>query len=120
MVEPHSSAALWLLLALLAAQLGLISLALSLESHWEQVRGQAALPAGLARRLRLIGALGLGLSLAACLQADHASMAVLVWLMALAAGSLLLAGVLAVRASLLAPLAAVLSLGAHRGRRDAQ
>lgn len=76
--------------ALLACLAGMGWLALAMEVHWAQVRGQA-LPPAAARRLRLLGALSLCAALALCLRADHASMAALVWVMALAAAALAVA-----------------------------
>lgn len=79
-------------------------LALSLESHWRQVRGEQAASAGTVGLLRALGAVALGASLLLCLRADHASMAVLVWVMALAAAALLVAFTLSWRPRVLAPL----------------
>lgn len=76
--------------ALLACLAGMGWLALAMDVHWAQVRGPA-LPRATARRLRLLGALSLGAALVLCLRADHASMAVLVWVMALAAAALVVA-----------------------------
>lgn len=81
--------------ALLACTAGMGWLALAMEVHWGQVRHEA--PHGNAVRLRVLGALGLIAGLALCLLADHASMAVLVWVMALAAGALAIALMLAWR-----------------------
>jgi len=83
--------ALWLAAALAANVGGMGWLALSMDSHWEQVFGTAPQAAATARRLRWLGALGLLASLALCLRVDHASMAALVWVMALGAGALLVA-----------------------------
>lgn len=98
--------ALMFLAALLTALLGAAWLALSLESHWRQVRGERAAGAGTVRLLRVLGAQALGAALLICLRVDHASMAVLVWVMSLAASALLVAFTLSWRPRLLAPLVA--------------
>jgi hypothetical protein len=77
--------------ALAASVLGMAWLALAMETHWVQVRGAAPLGARTVRALRLLGAAGLGASLALCLAVDHASMAALVWVMGLAAAALAVA-----------------------------
>jgi hypothetical protein len=83
--------AMMLAAALAASVLGMAWLALAMETHWEQVRGTAPLPARTVRALRLLGAAGLAASLALCLAVDHASMAALVWVMGLAASALAVA-----------------------------
>lgn len=98
--------ALMLAAALLSALAGAAWLALSMENHWRQVRGGQAASAGTVRLLRVLGALALGAALLICLRVDHASMAVLVWLMSLAAAALLVAFTLSWRPRLLAPLVA--------------
>jgi hypothetical protein len=93
--------------ALAASVLGMAWLALAMETHWEQVRGTAPLPARSARTvraLRLLGAAGLATSLALCLAVDHASMAALVWVMGLAASALAVAFALSWRPRWLAVL----------------
>lgn len=89
---------LLLLAALLANLLGMGWLALAMEPHWRQVRGDAARTRATTVRLRVLGALALMASLALCLRVDHPSMAVLVWVMALAAAALAIAFVLSWRA----------------------
>jgi hypothetical protein len=98
--------ALLLAAALLCSALGLAWLALAMEVHWAQVREAPPAPAGVRRALRVLGAAALAASLALCLRADHPSMAVLVWVMSLAAGALLVAQALAWRPRWLAPLVA--------------
>ncbi|AKC85628.1 DUF3325 domain-containing protein [Pseudoxanthomonas suwonensis] len=94
---PESVHAAWLLGgALLACTAGVGWLALAMPGHAQQVWG-APVPRATARILRVLGALGLAASLALCLAADHASMAVLVWAMALAAAALTVAFALAWR-----------------------
>lgn len=83
--------AVLLAVAVLAAVAGMGWLALAMEGHWAQVRGTSGPgPAGV-RRLRVLGMGALAASLALCLAVDHASMAALVWVMALAAAALLVA-----------------------------
>ena len=96
--------AVMLAAALAASVLGMAWLALAMETHWEQVRGTAPLPARTVRALRLLGAAGLGASLALCLAVDHASMAALVWVMGLAASALAVAFTLSWRPRWLAAL----------------
>lgn len=85
---------------------GFAWLALAMETHWQQVRGGMA-PSSKGRvALRVLGVLFLAISLGLCLWADHASMAALVWPMALASGAVTVAMLLAWRPRWLAPLAA--------------
>jgi hypothetical protein len=78
--------ALWLTLAVLTCFTGFAWLALAMEVHWRQVRNTPP-QARPVRTLRVLGAVALAVSLAACLQADHPGMAALVWVMLLAAGA---------------------------------
>ncbi|GGY33935.1 DUF3325 family protein [Pseudoduganella albidiflava] len=96
--------ALMLLAALAACMAGMGWFALSLDTHWEQVRGKAPRPAAMARQLRWLGAVALAIALVLCLVADSASIAVLVWLMAIAAAALAVALTLTWRARVLAVL----------------
>ncbi|MFT4241644.1 MAG: DUF3325 domain-containing protein [Acidovorax sp.] len=91
--------------ALLACTLGMAWLALAMQAHWAQVRPDA--PQRGVLRLRVLGILALIASLVLCVAADHASMAVLVWVMALAAAALVVAMVLAWRPHWLRGLAGV-------------
>lgn len=100
------SDALLLALALASNTTGLAWLALSLDTHWEQVRGADPQPRRTVVRLRWLGAAGLAAGLALCLAADHASMAALVWCMLLAAGALAVAFTLSLRPQLLRPAVA--------------
>lgn len=76
--------------ALLSSVAGMGWLALSMQAHAQQVWG--GIPASTTSRvLRWIGIAGLAAALGLCLVVDHASMAVLVWVMALAGASLLVA-----------------------------
>lgn len=80
--------------ALLFSVAGMGWLALSMQMHAQQVWG--GMPTSMASRvLRWIGTAGLAAALGLCLIVDHASMAVLVWVMALAGASLLIAFTLA-------------------------
>lgn len=88
-----------LIAATLAALAGFAWLALAMDEHWQRVQGGSATPPR--RPLRVLGAAGVLASLAACLRADPPSMAVLVWLMLLAAAALAVAFALAWRPALL-------------------
>jgi hypothetical protein len=102
---PESVRAAWpLAAALLAGVAGMGWLALAMPAHAQQVWGRAVSPATV-RVLRVLGALGLVASLGLCLVVDHASMAVLVWVMALAASALAVAFTLSWRARWLGVLA---------------
>lgn len=114
MVEEPGLKALWLMLAYVGCVAGFGWLALAMETHWQQVRGDLP-PAGAAPRLlRGLGAAALLLSLWACLRADHATMAALVWVMTLAAAALTVTFLLSWRPRLLLPLAFWLSAGARK------
>jgi hypothetical protein len=103
MPEPAHAAAL-LLVAVLSGFAGMAWLALAMPAHAEQVWGHA-LEFRHARIMRVAGALGIASSLAFCLRADHASMAVLVWLMTLSGSALLVAMLLSGHPRLLRLLA---------------
>ena len=91
-----------LLAALLACVCGFAWLALAMEPHWRQVRGDVPITNGTVKFLRVLGAAALLVSLLICLQVDHASMASLVWVMSLAAAALVVAFTLAWRPRALA------------------
>ena len=99
------SDALLLALALFSSLCGMAWLALAMEPHWRQVC--ACVPPGVRcqRLMRCAGGAALTASLWFCLEADHPSMAVLVWVMALAAAALAVAFTLAWRPRLLLPWA---------------
>jgi hypothetical protein len=80
--------ALLLTAAVVCAVAGMGWLALAMDVHWEQVRGAAAPSPAQAMRLRALGSLGLLGALGLCLAVDHASMASLMWVMALAFAAL--------------------------------
>ncbi len=83
--------ALFYILALAASTAGLAWLALSMDVHWEQVRGERdPLPRSTAVRLRWLGAAFLAASL--------------VWCMSLAGGALAVAFTLTWKARWLRPL----------------
>lgn len=92
----HASAGWALLAALLASIAGMGWLALSMPVHAAQAWGRAPDTAAM-RLLRAMGSAGVVIALALCLRADHASMAVLVWVMALSGAALLVAFLLASR-----------------------
>ncbi|HYM87069.1 MAG TPA: DUF3325 domain-containing protein [Pseudoxanthomonas sp.] len=76
--------------ALLSSVAGMGWLALSMPVHAQQVWG--SMPTSMTLHvLRWIGTAGLAAALGLCLIVDHASMAVLVWVMASAGASLLIA-----------------------------
>jgi hypothetical protein len=107
--------ALLLSAALISSVAGLAWLALAMDVHWRQVFGARSRQAGTVVGLRILGAVGLALSLWLCLRVDHASMASLVWIMSVAAAALLVAFTLAWRPRWLSaffPPASV-SLSAH-------
>jgi uncharacterized membrane protein len=95
---------LMLLGALVSSVAGMGWLALAMDVHWEQVRGKTPRSPALTRGLRVLGGLALLVSLVLCLAVDHATMASLVWVMAIAVAALIIALALAWRARWLAPL----------------
>ncbi|MEW7849882.1 DUF3325 domain-containing protein [Massilia aurea] len=99
--------------ALLACVAGMGWLALSMDVHWAQVRGNAPQSPALVMALRLAGAAALMFSLVLCLTVDSPSIAVLVWFMALAGATLAIAFTLTWRASLLQMLVFWTSQGAR-------
>jgi hypothetical protein len=96
--------ALMLLVALVVTVLGMGWLALSMESHWEQVRGRTTCPPATVNSLRVLGVVALFTSLVLCLMVDSASMASLVWVMSVAGAAVVVAFTLTWRATALAPL----------------
>lgn len=85
-----------LIVAALAGIAGMGWLALSMRVHarqaWDAMPSRAML-----RALRCLGIAGISIALVLCLRADHASMAILVWLMCLSGAALLMAFLLASR-----------------------
>jgi hypothetical protein len=96
--------ALMLLVAVLVTVAGMGWLALSMDSHWQQVRGSVACPPATVQALRLLGGVALLTSLVLCMMVDAASMATLVWVMSVALATVVVALTLTWRASALAPL----------------
>jgi hypothetical protein len=91
--------------AALLSLAGMGWLALAMPEHWAQVmRCPAEAAARARRRLRALGLGAVPLSLWACLLADHPSMAVLVWVMLLAASAVTITMTLASRPQLLRAL----------------
>lgn len=93
------NAALWLAGAAVSTLAGMAWLALAMQTHWAQVHPTLPHADARARTLRLAGSAALAASFAACLAADHPSMAVLVWLMLLAGAGFGVAIVLSSRAA---------------------
>lgn len=85
--------------ALLCEFVGLAWFALAKEPHWRQLRGTQALGARHGRRLKALGTIALLASVVLCVLANHVSMAVLVWIMGLAAAALAVTFTLSWRAS---------------------
>ena len=98
------SANLMLAAALLSSLAGMAWLALSMQVHALQVWPRQPSPATL-RLLRILGSFSVCVALVLCLAVDHATMAVLVWTMAVAGAALAIALTLAWRARWLALLA---------------
>jgi hypothetical protein len=94
---------LWLSVAALTCLTGFAWLALAMDVHWTQVRDTPVHERPV-RTLRLLGGVSLLLSLMACLQADQPGMALLVWVMLLAASAKSVALALAWKPSWLRPL----------------
>lgn len=76
-----------LILAGISCLVGFAWLALAMNAHWQQVMGTSAPSTQVRIKLRLLGSLGLFLSAVLCFIADRPSMAVLVWIMFLAAAA---------------------------------
>lgn len=98
-----------LVIALLV--LGLASLALTMERHWRQLRPGAPLPRSVRLVLRTLGAAALLASLALCLWLDHATIASLVWIMALVPAALTVTFTFSWRPQWFAPLLAWVARG---------
>jgi len=87
----EGATATWLLIvAVFTSVAGMACLALAMETHWKQVHGDRS-HNGVMQRLRMLGGCCLATSLALCLCVDHASMAILVWVMVLTASALVVA-----------------------------
>jgi len=83
---------------------GFAWLALAMDVHWNQVRGSGKLSQGRRTLLRLTASSAFLISFLLCNLSDHATIAALVWVMALTAGALLVAFTLTWRPPLLRPL----------------
>lgn len=91
---PESThAAILLSCALLVSVASMGWLALSMQVHAQQV-WERATSARTSRVLRALGGIGIVAALALCLAVDHATMATLVWVMAVTGASLLIAFIL--------------------------
>lgn len=89
MPDPASHGSL-LSFAILASVAGMGWLAMSMQVHAQQTWNHAPSPMAL-KVLRWLGSAALLTAFALCLSADHATMAVLVWFMALAGAALSIA-----------------------------
>lgn len=96
--------AFFLIAALLSASVGMGWLALAMDVHWKQVCGSRVLSHRRVIVLRTLAVAALLSSLIFCLLADTATMAALVWMMALAIASVFVAYLLSWRPRALAPL----------------
>jgi hypothetical protein len=105
-MSPNMPDALLLAAALLCTEVGMGWLALAMDVHWKQVRAASLRSQRTVILLRTLGAVSLVVSLALCLWADTATMAVLVWMMLLAVSAATIAFVLSRRPRALAPLTA--------------
>jgi NaMN:DMB phosphoribosyltransferase len=94
-------------IAFLFAVTGLAWFALAMERHWRQVRDTPPRSTKAITVLRWMGALALAAAFGLCLRTDHASMAVLVYVMMLAVAAALVALTLAWRPQWLRPLIAL-------------
>jgi hypothetical protein len=95
--SPNVPEELWLAISFFGSLVGMGWFALALEVHWQQVHSSVPLTSGTQRRLRVLGALALAVSLTASFLADHPSMAPLTWIMGIAAAALSIALILAWR-----------------------
>ncbi|MFT3967244.1 MAG: DUF3325 domain-containing protein [Sphingobium sp.] len=89
---------------------GFAWLALAMDAHWKQVRGGNKPAPGARRLLRVAVGVAFLLSLVLCNVPDHATIASLVWVMALTAGALTVAFILTWRPVWLRPLSWIVCL----------
>jgi len=94
---------LWLVAALVLSGAGMSWFALAMPAHWQQVFAEPA-ARSLRGALRMLGAAAVLASAGCCLQADHASIAVLVWIMLNTGAGVAVTLTLAHRPELLRPL----------------
>lgn len=92
---------------------GFAWLALAMDAHWKQVRGSGKPPQGRRTPLRLAAGAAFLISLILCNLSDHATIAALVWVMALTAGALMVAFTLTWRPGLLRPLSCLGDRGSN-------
>lgn len=92
--------ALWLIAAAIVALAGMSWLALTLQTHRKQVF-PSELQQIATRRLKVLGWSLLLLSAVFCSQADHPSMAILVWVMLQAVAAMMVAMMLSRRPAML-------------------
>lgn len=85
----------------LLSAVGMAMIALAMKVHWQQAREQEGPSKSSALKLRAIGGAAFIVSLWLCLQVDHVSMAVLVWVMSLTAATMIVAFLLTWRPRLL-------------------
>lgn len=83
---------------------GFAWLALAMDAHWKQVRGSGRPPQRRRTPLRFAAGAAFLISLILCNLTDHATIAALVWVMALSAAALMVAFTLTWRPGLLRPL----------------
>jgi len=103
--------ALLLSAAVALAVCGMVWLALTMDTHWQQVRVDAAPTRSATVALRLCGSLALFASLLLCLRADHPTMAPLVWVLSITGAAVGVAFALAWRPRWLALLVVWLPAG---------
>jgi hypothetical protein len=90
-----------LILAAIACITAFAWFALAMDVHWKQIQARPGPGLPLRKTLRLLGSVGLLVSAALCFIADRPSMAILVWIMFLAASAPLIGMLLAWRPQLL-------------------
>lgn len=78
-------------IALASGLAGMGWLALAMDVHWQQVQEAHTISRRTAIALRVLGTLALAVSLGVCFWVDHATMAPLVWVMAVAGAALVVA-----------------------------
>lgn len=96
---------------------GFAWLALAMDAHWKQVCGGGKPTPGARILLRVVGSIAFLLSFILCNLPDHATIASLVWVMALTAGALTVAVTLTWRPAWLRPLSWLADL-APKGRSE--
>ncbi|VUD40906.1 hypothetical protein TDB9533_00377 [Thalassocella blandensis] len=92
--------AMWLILAAVLCLLGMSWISAAMRVHWRQLYPACNSEPNV-NQLRVLGAVAFVLAGLCCLKADHASMAVLVWVMFLTGSAFLVAMVLTKQPALL-------------------